>query len=89
MNRSKNTIYFDSDDEFLTFCVDPRPVIRKGKHAKYVDFNFTKHYKDELDNGTRFCIKDENSVITKRGAVTFMTESKAVENLDPWYGVEI
>ena len=89
MTKKNNTIYFDSDDEFFSYCVDPRPIIREGQHCKYVDFEFTKQYKKDLDNGLRFCIKDDNSLIEKHGVVTFMTESKEVKNLDPWYGVEI
>lgn len=89
MERKDNVIYFDSDDEFLNFCVLQAPIIREGKHGKYVDFSFTNHYQKELDKGTRFCIKDEDSLITKRGVVTYKTESKPVQNLDPWYGIEL
>lgn len=89
MNRIKNTIYFDSDDEFLDFALDPRPVIKEGKHCKYTDFNFTKTYQNEVDNGIRFCIKDERSQIEKHQAISYRTITKKVENLDPWYGVEL
>lgn len=89
MTRKNNTIYFDSDDDFFAYCVDPRPVIREGKHGMYIDFNFTKKYQKDLDEGIRFCIKDENSLIEKHQMVTFMTESKEVKNLDPWYGIEL
>lgn len=89
MTRKNNTIYFDSDEDFFDFCVVKAPIIRQGKHGKYVDFKFTDMYEKELNNGTRFCIKDENSLIAKRGVVTYMTESKEVKNLDTWYGVEL
>ena len=89
MKRKDNIIYFDSDDEFFSFCVVPHLVLREGKHGKYTDFNFTKNYKEELDKGTRFCIKDENSLITKRGMVTLGIESKKVDNLEPWFGIEM
>lgn len=88
MNRVNNTIYFDSDDEFLDFAVDRRPIVREGNGVKYTDFNFTSMYQREVDNGVRFCIKDENSTIEKRQAVSYMTNTKKVENLEPWYGVE-
>ena len=88
MNRVRNTIYFDSDDEFMDFAVDQHPVIRQGKRCKYTDFNFTTMYQKEVDNGTRFCIKDDNSQIEKHQAVSFMSNTKEVENLDPWFGIE-
>lgn len=88
MTRKDNIIYFDSDDEFLDFCVMPTPVIREGNHGKYIDFDFTSMYKNELEKGTRFCIKDEDSLIAKRGMVTYRTESKEVQNLEPWFGIE-
>lgn len=88
MTRKDNIIYFDSDDEFLDFCVVQAPVIREGKHGKYIDFDLTSTYKNELEKGTRFCIKDEDSIITKRGMVSYRTESKEVQNLEPWFGIE-
>lgn len=89
MERKKNIIYFESDDEFLDYCIIKMPVVRENKHCKYIDFDFSKEYLKELEKGTRFCIKDENSLITKREAVTFRTESKRIENLEPWFGVEL
>ncbi len=87
MKRLNNTIYFDSDEDFLGF-VSPKLVIREGKHCKYTDLAFSDEYQNELDKGTRFCIKDENSVIYKRKAVNERMETKNVENLDPWCGFE-
>lgn len=89
MYRVNNTIYFDSDDEFMDFALDRRLVIREGEHCKYTDFNFTSTYQKEVDNGTRFCIKDENSQIEKRQAISYLSNTKYVDNLEPWYGVEI
>lgn len=88
MKRVNNTIYFDSDDEFLDFALDRRIVIKEGKNCLYTDFNFTSMYQKEVDNGVRFCIKDENSQIEKRQAISYRTITKEVENLDPWFGVE-
>lgn len=89
MERKNNIIYFESDDEFLDYCLDKRPIIKEGKHCKYTDYEFTKLYYDELKNGTRFCIKDENSAIEKHGVITFRTISKKVDNLEPWFGIEL
>ena len=90
MNTKDNIIYFDSDNEFYDYCVVPELVPvqyidSNGNEKYYSDFNFTSQYNNDVNNGMRFVIKDEDSQIYKHGCVSYRTISKDIQNLDPWF----
>lgn len=92
-NTIKSTrpiMYFNNDDDFYCFCVNPNIIISEytrtdGTTGHVFDWDFTQTYKNAVENGTRFIIKDENSQICKHGAVSFHTCTKNVDNLEPYY----
>ena len=90
IGKNINIMYFNSDDDFYEFCVKPGLIPieytdKSGNKKVYSDFEFTEEYKKALNEGKRFVIKDENSLIYKRGAVSYRTITKVVENLDPYF----
>ena len=90
MNIKDNIIYFDSDNEFYKYSVVPELVPvqyidSEGNEKYYSDFNFTSQYNNDVNNGMRFVIKDEDSQIYKHGCVSYRTISKDIQNLDPWF----
>lgn len=89
-NKNDNVIYFKNDDEFYNFCVDPSIVFVNTKDendmpVSYTTFNFTNDYTNALNNNTMFMICDEDSVITKHGAVSLGFHTHDVSNLVPYY----
>ena len=90
MNIKDNIIYFDSDNEFYEYSVVPELVPvqyidSEGNEKYYFDFNFTSQYNNDVNNGMRFVIKDEDSQIYKHGCISYRTISKDIPNLDPWF----
>ena len=89
INKDTNIMYFDNDDEFYQFCVAPVVIpiasTKDGITSYSFDFDFTQGYKNALSNGKRFVIKDEDSQIYKRGAVTYRTITKPIQNLDQYF----
>ena len=84
-SQDSNIIYFENDDEFYEFCVNPSLKVVEGKNGHYTDFDFNYAYEKALKEGKRFVIKDEDSQIYKRGFVSYRTVTKKVENLDPYF----
>ena len=81
-------IFFKTDDDFQNFCVLPYTTLGvseiTGEPCQRV--NFTKEYLDAVATGKRFKIRNEDSVIYKRGMVTGPGGiGLMVKNLDPWY----
>lgn len=84
--EKSNIRYFDNDEEFYNYCVDPRIVpVDSGEGYYYTTFNFTPQYLDDVKNGYKFMIKDENSTIFKRGCVSYRTMTKRVQNLEQYF----
>lgn len=90
-DKKQNIIYFDSDDEFYDYIVNPEMIIcqtqrtdKYGNPVYYADWDFTKAYYDALQNKTVFIIKNEDSQIYKRGAVSYRTSTKPVQNLEQY-----
>ena len=78
--------YFDNDDDFYNYCVDPRIVPMKSKEGfYYTTFNFTPQYLSDVNNGVKFVIKDVNSKIFKRQAVCVGLMNKRVQNLEQYF----
>ena len=93
MNDS-NIIYFNNDDEFFNFCVNPEIVINEttdanGNPGCYYTFNFTDVYNSCIRDGKKFIIMDDNSRIFKNKCVSYRTITKPVENLEPYFRVKI
>lgn len=84
-------LYFDTDDDFYKFCVEPKLIVKTCKNYNGDDvccttFDFTPAYNDELSNNTIFVMRDKNSQIIKHdNVVSYRTISKKVKNLMPWY----
>jgi len=89
-SKNQNKLYFDTDDDFYEFCVVPKLVTREyinpaGETAYYVDFDFTPEYREAVECGFEFIMKDIRSQIIKHGnVVSYRTISKKVENLKSW-----
>ena len=82
--KKPSYMFFNSDDEFYRFCVVPELVT--DADVLSTDFNLSPDYYNALNNSVFFVIKDENSQIYKRNAVSYRTITKQIENLLPYYG---
>lgn len=69
MEKINNTIYFDSDDEFTDFCVAPYAAVKISKSGPYYEGEYSQAYKDCIQQGVEFVIKNEDSVVFKRKCV--------------------
>lgn len=86
-----NVYYFKNDEEFYNWAINPVIVYKEdydscGKKIKYFDFELSSEYNDAIKNGISFCIRDKNSQIFKRKAVSYRTITKKIEGLKPYYG---
>lgn len=82
-NGFGNVIYFDNDDDFYNFCVEPSIIYKNDETCpySYYDFNLTSGYNDALNNCKCFIIKDKNSNIYKNQCVSYKSISKPINNL--------
>ena len=89
IEENKQTImYFDTDEDFQNFCVLPYTTLEKSPITgePYQQWHFTKEYLDAVAAGTRFKIKNEDSIIYRRGQVVGPGGiGIRVQNLDPWF----
>lgn len=81
----KNIIYFNNDDEFINFCINPLVKINTNEKVPYAYYDFSDNYYNALKANKKFCIKDENSRIVKDGMVGYRTSTLKVDNLEPYY----
>lgn len=86
--QAPEILYFNTDDDFQNFCVLPYTTLGvseiTGEPCQCV--NFTKEYLDAVAAGKRFKIRNEDSVIYKRGMVTGPNGiGLTVQNLDHWF----
>lgn len=85
-------MYFDNDDDFYNFCVNPKlfarelSVTNNGEKLYSYDFDYTDAYKNALSDNKLFVIKDEDSQIYKHKAVSYRTITKPVKNLEQYLG---
>ena len=99
MIEEERIIYFDSDAEFEDWAVAPYATI---KYTKNRNIPYSNEYKAAIEEGKRFVIKDENSVVYKRGCVCKRVPLKieasptynrnvlvqlSVDNLEPYFGI--
>ena len=104
MIEKKGIIYFSSDAEFEDWAVAPYATIKYIENSKipYTSGDFSNAYKAAIEEGKRFVIKDEDSVVFKRGCVckrvplkieAFPTYNRdvlvqlSVDNLEPYFGI--
>lgn len=86
MKIKDNIIYFNNDQEFYDACVCPNVKLHQSENNTfYFDIDFTAFYKNAVNSGKVFVIKDENSIIYKHRAVHLRSVSAPVENLEPYY----
>ena len=104
MIEKKGIIYFDSDAEFEDWAVAPYATIKYSEKSNtpYTSGDFSNEYKAAIEEGKRFVIKNEDSVVFKRGCVckrvplkieAFPTYNRdvlvqlSVDNLEPYFGI--
>ena len=91
LNEYTDVMYFNTDDDFYAFCVEPVLVVKEyinnsGHVDQYTDFNFTNAYEEAVKNNIAFVIRDKKSQILKHnGVVSYRTISKQSQNLKPWF----
>ena len=93
-------MYFNSDAEFEDFCLAPYAEIKETANGvMYVSGKYSDEYLECLEDGVRFVIRDEDSVVYKRQCVCkrvpVMHNGKLlerdtlvqlkVENLEPYF----
>ena len=85
-NPLENVICFDNDNDFIEFCLKPNLTIYQGSDGRpAARVDFTDDYLNALKNGKEFMIKDENSLVQKRGCVWNRFTTKRVKNVIPYY----
>lgn len=100
MIEKKGIIYFDSDTEFEDWAV--APYATKNRNIPYTSGDLSNEYKAAIEEGKRFVIKDEDSVVCERGCVCKRVPLKieasptynrdvlvqlSVDNLEPYFGI--
>lgn len=71
LKEVNNTIFFESDEEFEDFCVAPYATIKQSENGtSYCAGDYSDIYKECVKEGKLFVIKDRNSKVYKRQAVT-------------------
>lgn len=100
MIEKKGIIYFDSDTEFEDWAV--APYATKNRNIPHTSGDLSNEYKAAIEEGKRFVIKDENSVVYERGCVCKRVPLKvegfprynrdvlvqlSVDNLEPYFGI--
>lgn len=91
-NPNPNVLYFDDDDDFTRFCMDPdiktyEYTDAEGNVKYKADYEFSPSYKSAIEKGTTFVILDPNSRILKNGDLTYRSTTKTIDNLDLMYHV--
>lgn len=91
---NSNIMYFNNDEDFYNFCVVPEVKISQetdanGNIYNVFTFDFSDIYNSCIKDGKKFIIKDENSRIFKNKCVSYRTITRPVENLEPYFRVEI
>ena len=83
-NTQRDVMYFNNDDDFVQFCVKPEFVAKKSNKSDgaYFDIDYTDEYLDAVKRNVVFIIRDEDSVITKRGFINIGAVSKKISNVE-------
>lgn len=87
MKTEGNIIYFDNDDEFYEWALDPTLKFKRSENGTlYYDVDFSKEYERAINEDKHFVICDEDSVIEKNQSISYKLVTKEVKNLDTYYG---
>jgi hypothetical protein len=78
IDQKRNAIFFDNDDEFYQFAVNPLLTVTNGDNIPYTDWSFTDVYNSALAAKTDFIICDSNSKTYKNQCVSYRTITKPV-----------
>ena len=104
MIEEERIIYFDSDAEFEDWAVAPYATIKYSENSNtpYTSGDFSNEYKAAIEEGKRFVIKNEDSVVFKRGCVCkrvplkieatptrkrYVPVQLSVDNLEPYFEI--
>ena len=70
IDEEKNILYFDNDDEFYEYCVNPDlVVITSDQGTPFSDWLFTEWYQSHVDEATKIVILDDKSTILRRNGM--------------------
>ena len=71
LRNEDSIIAFESDDEFTDCCVAPYAYIKRDDNGTfYTHGDYSEEYKQCIEQGKRFVIKDEDSIVFKRKQVS-------------------
>ena len=92
--NDQNTLYFNNDDEFYRFCINPNIVIYQEIDNDDMCHNvFTANtsdiYNSCVKSGTKFIIKDPKSRILKNKCISYKTITIPIENVEPYSSIDI
>lgn len=83
-NCKDNVMYFDSDEAFTDFCMAPYATVQRMYDGTlYVDGDYSDEYKECIKQGTKFIIKNEDSVVYERQCVCKRVPIEIGGSLDP------
>ena len=74
-NYGDNYVFFNSDKDFIRFCIDINNVDSEGMHP------YRQEYIDSVNEKKKFVIKDEHSLIFKRGFLVYQGTAKKIDRL--------
>lgn len=72
---------FDSDVDFIEYCIDYKPKFIESEDYTYYTFEHTQEYLDDLKNGIKIKIKDPDSRIKKNKGFSYRLVTFDIENL--------
>ena len=93
VDDTDNIMYFDNDEAFADFCIKPALVIFTSKCSDdidrmFADYEFTDAYKNAVNCGKRFCVRDLCSHVNKDGYLSYKAATKKIDNVEKYYGDE-
>ncbi|MBQ6306405.1 MAG: hypothetical protein IJK78_07555 [Bacteroidales bacterium] len=81
MEMKDDAIIFESDDEFVDFCVAPFATVEQSeKGTPLVKGDFSEQYKHALKEGKAFVIKGKDSAVCRRKSVSKRVPIEGVPN---------
>ena len=70
LSNKKNIFYFESDEEFIDFCLAPYAIVKRSADGTLsVEGQYSEMYKKYIEEGKTFIIKDEDSQVFKHQCV--------------------
>lgn len=82
MTEKGKFIFFDTDEEFCDYAINPEMKFTKLDDGVYVhNLDYTEEYLDAVNANKYFVIKNRDSKIAKHNAVSMHTITKPVKNI--------